>query len=152
MRSISACRKRLLYLQSLPPGHNVLETGTVHPPLLLHPTVVPCVGPMLIINTLPPSATQASPAIAGSSDNRSLPAVDARLMCGRRFTAVKDAVSHSMKLQPSLGGSNVITITVAKPHPSHAKAVAEAGASQGTALAPMQVIDSHAKSAQAAQQ
>ncbi len=152
MRSISACRKRLLYLQSLPPGYNVLETGTVHPPLLLHPTVVPCVGPMLIINTLPPSATQASPAIAGSSDNRSLPAVDARLMCGRRFTAVKDAVSHSMKLQPSLGGSNVITITVAKPHPSHAKAVAEAGASQGTALAPMQVIDSHAKSAQAAQQ
>ncbi len=152
MRSTSACRERLLYLQSLPPGHNVLETGSVHPPLLLHPTVIHCVGAMLIINTLPPSATQGSPAIAGSSDNPALPAVDARSTCGRRFTAVKDAVSRNMKLHSSSpGGSNDSTITVAKPHPSHAKAVADAGASQATVFAPMQVIDAHAKSTQAQQ-
>ncbi len=151
MRSTSACRERLLYLQSLPPGHNVLETGSVRPPLLLHPTVIHCVGTMLIINTLPPSATQGSPAIAGSSDNLALPVVDARSTCGRRFTAVKDAVSRNMKLHPSSDGSNDSAITVAKPHPSHAKAVEEAGASQATVFAPIQVIDARAKSTQVQQ-
>ncbi len=147
-RSISACRDRLLYLQSLPPGHNVVETGSVHPPLLLHPTVLHCVGAMLIINPLPPSATQGSPAIAGISENPTLPAVDPRSTCGRRFAAVKDAVSRKMKLNPSPGGNSDPTITVAKPHPSHAKAVEEAGANHATVFAPMQIIDARMKAAE----
>ncbi len=149
MRSTSACREHLLYLQSLPPGHNVLETGSVHPPLLLHPSVLHCVGTMLTIDPLPPSATQGSPAIFGSSENPVLPVVDVRSTCGRRFTAVKDAMrNQNMKPQLSLGGRCDPITTVAKPHPSHAKAVAEAGASQATVCAPTQVIDSRVKAVQ----
>jgi hypothetical protein len=139
LRSMAACRERLSRLQSLPPGQVILQPA--EPPLLLPPGQLHGIGPVITTPLPAPSAAAGSPMIHGNSEPMLLP-VDGAGMSAfkKRFAAACEAMRRKPP-PPSIPGCNDPKVPIAKPHPSHAKAAMDAGAT--AALAPTQASNAH---------